>query len=274
MKDKVIYYRDEINDDFAGNNIKTKPLPDKYDYSHKNVIWRFFAFILYYFIAFPLVSLYNLIRHGERIKNRKILKPYKRNGYFIYGNHTMIAADAFTSPRVTFPKKTNVIVNPDAFSIPVVSHLVEMLGGVPIATNLNGMRKFSNAIHDYAERGKVVMIFPEAHIWPYYSGIRPFKDVSFKYPAQENKPVFCFTKTFQKRKFFKRPRVVVYVDGPFFPQATLNVKQNQKYLRERVYETMVERSKMSNVEYVRYIKVEDNAKISGIADVETATANA
>ena len=37
---------------------------------------------------------------------------------------------------------------------------------------------------------------------------------------------------------------------------------------------MVERSKMSNVEYVRYIKVEDNAEISGIADVETATANA
>ena len=32
MKDKVIYYRDEINDDFAGNNIKTKPLPDNYDY--------------------------------------------------------------------------------------------------------------------------------------------------------------------------------------------------------------------------------------------------
>ena len=64
------------------------------------------------------------------------------------------------------------------------------------------------------------------------------------------------------------------MDGPFFPQATLNVKQNQKYLRERVYETMVERSKMSNVEYVRYIKVEDNAEISGIADVETATANA
>ena len=28
--DKVIYYKDELNDDFAGNNIKTKDVPDNF----------------------------------------------------------------------------------------------------------------------------------------------------------------------------------------------------------------------------------------------------
>lgn len=32
---KVITYRDPVNDDFAGTNIKTKPLPEWFRYTHK-----------------------------------------------------------------------------------------------------------------------------------------------------------------------------------------------------------------------------------------------
>lgn len=253
--EKVRYYKDEINDDFAENNIKTKALPDDYAYIKKNPVRKVAAFILYYIVAFPLVTIYNKLFHGERIKNKRVLKGYRKNGYYIYGNHTMIAADAFTPGRVTFPKKANIIVSPDAVSVPVVSSMVEMLGGIPIATSFRGMRGFTEALKSYSDRGKVVMIYPEAHIWPYCTEIRPFKDVSFKYPAKDGRPVFCFTRVFEKRLFFRRPKVTVYVDGPFFPQEGFSVKQNQKYLRDCVYETMKKRAELNEVEYVKYVKV-------------------
>ena len=254
MNKKVIYYKDEINDDFAGNNIKTKDLPENYVYLKKNPLWRAGAFVLYYIIAFPIVTVYNKILHGERIKNRRVLRGFKKKGYYLYGNHTMMAADAFTPARVTFPKKANIIVNPDAVSIPVVSLLVEMLGGVPIATNLRGMKKFTTAMNEYSERQKVIMIYPEAHIWPYYTGIRPFKDVSFKYPAKDGRPVFCFTRVFKKRKLSRKPKVTVYIDGPFFPEEGNSVKENQKYLRDCVYDAMLNRSALNETEYVRYVR--------------------
>ena len=65
------------------------------------------------------------------------------------------------------------------------------------------------------------------------------------------------------------PGVAVYIDGPFFPKSDLSVKENQKYLRDEVYETMVKRSKASNVEYIRYVKLPEGK--SGAED-RTATA--
>ncbi len=266
---KTRYYKDELNDDFASNEIKTKELPADYTYEKKSLLWKLSSFLLYYFFAVPVVTIYNKLVHGERIKNKKVLRAYKRKGYYLYGNHTMEAADAFTPGRVAFPHKANIIVSPDAVSLPVVSSFVQMLGGIPIATTFGGMRKFTAAISDYSKKNKVIMIYPEAHIWPYYTGIRPFKDVSFKYPAKENKPVFCFTRVFRKRFLRSRPGVTVYIDGPFFPKSDLSVKENQKYLRDKVYETMVKRSKASNVEYIRYVKLPD-----GESGAENCTATA
>lgn len=268
--EKVRYYKDELNDDFAGNDIKTKKLPENYKYIKKNPVWKVAAFILYYIVAVPVVTIYNKLVHGERIKNRRVLKGYRKNGYYIYGNHTMVAADAFTPGRVTFPKKANIIVSPDAVSIPVVSSLVEMLGGIPIATSLHGMKGFTEALKSYSDRGKVVMIYPEAHIWPYYTGGRPFKDVSFKYPAKDGRPVFCFTRVFKKRLLSCRPKVTVYVDGPFFPQEGFSVKQNQKYLRDCVYETMKKRVELNEVEYVKYVKVAETYAESNAEKPQTS----
>ena len=104
------------------------------------------------------------------------------------------------------------------------------------------------------------MIYPEAHIWPFYTKIRPFADSSFRYPIQYGCPVFCFTNTYQKRRFSKTPRIVTYVDGPFFPNENLDRKEKQADLRNRVYEAMCERSKMNNVELIKYVKATDNDK--------------
>lgn len=252
---RVYYYSDELNDDFAGTKIRHKELPVDYDYFPKNPLRRVFGFLFYRVVATPIVFLYEKLIRREKIVNRKLLKKYGKNGYFLYANHTSAVDDAFTPTLVTFPKKAYILVNPDAVSIPVAGKLVELLGGVPLPTDRHGMRNFHSAVLSHAEKKHCVMIYPEAHIWPYYTKIRPFRDVSFRYPAETGQPVFCYTTTFRKRKFFRRPQETVYIDGPFWPDKALSVKENQKRLRDLVYETMQKRSELSTYEYASYIKV-------------------
>ncbi len=44
-------------------------------------------------------------------------------------------------------------------------------------------------------------IFPEAHVWPYYTGIRPFGEAAFHYPVATGKPVYTMTVTYQRRRW-------------------------------------------------------------------------
>ncbi len=251
---KVYYYKDEINDDFAGTNIDRKELPVDYSYFSRNPIRKFFGFVLYRLIVTPLVFLFQKTVYHQTIKNKKVLKGYRKNGYFLYANHTLTVGDAFTPTLVTFPKKAYILVNPDAVSLPVAGKAVEMFGGVPLPTQRKGLRPFHDAVLKHAEKKHCVVVYPEAHIWPYYTKIRPFKDVSFRYPAEADKPVFSFTTTYQKRRFLPFPKVTVYVDGPFFPDKNLSVKENQRTLRDAVYETMKQRSELSTYEHREYIK--------------------
>lgn len=251
---KTYYYTDELNDDFAGTNIKRKPLKENYRYIKRNPLWRLTSCLLYRLIATPIVFLIEKLVYREKIVDRKKLRPYRKSGYFLYGNHTTAMSDAFTPTLVAFPKKAHILVNPDTVSLPVLSPIVEMLGGMPVPDSLAATRKFTKAIDERAQKGQVIVVYPEAHIWPYHTKIRPFKDSSFKYPAAHGKPVFTFTKTFQKRRFGKTPKITVYIDGPFLPEPTFSVPENKKALRNAAYEAMVARSKYSTYEINRFIK--------------------
>ena len=128
-----------------------------------------------------------------------------------------------------------------------------MLGAIPTPDDKTAAKNFLQTIEKRIKQKYSVTIYPEAHIWPYYTKIRPFKDVSFKYPVELNVPVFSLTNTYQsygKNKI----KIVSYIDGPFFAKNELNKKEKQKDLRNIVYETMQERSKNSNVEYIKYVK--------------------
>ena len=106
----------------------------------------------------------------------------------------------------------------------------------------------------------MISVYPEAHIWPYYSKIRNFVSTSFKYPVKFNKPVFSFTTTYKERKG-RRPKITVYIDGPFYPNKNLNTKKAQEELRNVVYDKMCERAKNTDVEYYKYIKVDSQEEV-------------
>ena len=192
------------------------------------------------------------IKFKIKYVGKEKLKPYKKQGYFIYGNHTQIFADTFITSNTNYPKKNFFIVNPENVSMKFLGNVVEMLGAIPIPGNKEAMKNFLEVIEKRIKDGNSVTIFPEAHIWPYYTKIRPFKSVSFKYPIELDKPVFCITNTYQKRGKNK-VKITSYIDGPFFVNKDLETKQEQKKdLRDRVYNQMVERSKNSKFEFIKY----------------------
>jgi hypothetical protein len=129
---------------------------------------------------------------------------------------------------------------------------------LPLPDNLSAARNFKNEIERRYREGSFVTIYPEAHIWPYYTKIRPFKDMSFGYPVSLNAPVFCFTNCYRKRRWRKTPKMVTYIDGPFQSDPSQSAKQQKAYLREQVYNAMVARSAENNVEVIKYIRRETN----------------
>ena len=77
------------------------------------------------------------------------------------------------------------------------------------------------------------------------------------YPIKCGVPVFAFTNTYQKRRFSKKPRIVTYIDGPFYPDETLPFSLRRKDLRDRVHGAMCERAALSDTVWIEYKKMEE-----------------
>ena len=252
-KEKIIYYSDEINDDFANSNIKAIKVTGDYKYLNSNIFYNFISKILY-IIMLPIAYIYSKLKFNFRFDNKKIIKKYREKGFIVYANHTQKIYDVFMPALLSFPKKSYEIVDPDNISIPIQGKLNVMLGAVPLADTISGSKNLLKFMKIILENGNPIFIYPEAHIWPYYTKIRNFSSTSFKYPIKFDVPVFCVTSTYQKRKFRKKPKIISYVDGPFYYNQELNGKERQEDLRNRIYNCMNERSKNSNVNYIKYIK--------------------
>lgn len=261
MKKKIIYYQNELEDEFSAAQIKARAIDENYDYDGGlgRRIARLFVYVIF---AKPVAFIYLKLFYGHRIVNRKIIKDYLKKksdkGFFLYGNHTNAGADALIPSMVCMPKNVSVIVHPNNVSMPVFGHVTPCLGAIPLPDDKKAMVNFMKSVEARVCKVKdCITIYPEAHIWPYYTHIRPFTDKSFGYPVKYKTPVFCFTNTYQKRFFFGGVRMVTYVDGPFYPEDGIPVVKSRKYLRDAVYDTMVKRSGNNSIEKIVYKKKQD-----------------
>lgn len=261
MGRKTFVYSDELNDDFARSNgkIKKKKIDAEYKYVTKNPVWKAGAFVVYRLIATPVAFIMMKTLRGVKIKNRAAIKQLKRSktGFFLYGNHTQDWGDAFAPTLACFPKKVHIVVNADAVSIPVIGHVAHMAGGMPLPSDMGGMKNFLSSIKTLSEKSDVITVYPEAHIWPFYNGIREFSDASFAYPMRLNKPVVAFTVTYRRRKVFKnaKPLATVTLSQPFYPE---NYK-NRTELRNAVHDFMTQTvEKEGSYAYHTYVKKEKN----------------
>ena len=260
MKVKKYYYSDPLNDDFAENNIDTKPIPADYVYVPRSPVFNFFAALLYRLIARPATYLFIKIAYHHRFVNKKAIGEIGKQGCFFFGNHTLEAGDAFIPNHMAL-RKNYIVANPDATSIKGIGTIVKMFGAIPLPSTVSGTVKYKEAISELIDKGKTVTVYPEAHIWPRYTGIRPFRSDSFALPVMCNSPCYSFTNVFLKSKnpLIKRPVVKTYINGPFYPDESLPKRERAVDLRNRVYDSMV-REATKQEQYITNIYI-DKTKI-------------
>jgi len=250
----IIYYDDVHTDEFSTAEITPIKIDGGYKYVHEGIFKKFTHFFWYKIVGIPMAKAYLKIKFSHETVGREVLEKHKNDAYFLYGNHTQQTGDAVMPAVLCRPKEVYVIVHPNNVSMPYLGKITPSLGALPLPDDMAAMRNFIKAVELRLSQNKVIAIYPEAHIWPFYTGIRPFPDNSFQYPVRYDKPVYCFTDTYQLTGGGKRVKMVTYIDGPFYPDKTLSVGKRRADLRERVYNIMTERAKNSNVDVIRYEK--------------------
>lgn len=247
MKNKVYTYS-ALDDDFFDDG-KPHELPKGYKWIKTDFFSKLKS-VLVYSLAVAFGTVYCRIVLHMRIKGAKALRKCK-TGFFLYGNHTQPVGDVFIPALCCFPKRIYTVVSPANFDIPVIGKILFPLGALPIPNSLKDMREFGSALEQRVNENHPVIIYPEAHVWPYYTGIRQFSAVSFKYPEKYGVPTFCMTTTYQKRKLSKKPKMTVYINGPFWGCGD-NLRARAENLRDVVYDCMIKNSQTSNCEYIKY----------------------
>ena len=114
---KIIYYQDEVNDEFSEVKIEPRIIDENYKYIHKNPFWNMGAFIIQNIILVPIRILYAKIKFKITYIGKEKLKKYKKSGYFVYVNHTQPFGDTLIPSIPIYPKRNFFIVNPENVSM-------------------------------------------------------------------------------------------------------------------------------------------------------------
>lgn len=250
--ENTIYFK-TFEDDVVISKNQNYKIKENYKWIHTHPIYKITSCIMYK-IASIFGYFYCKINLKIQIENKKVLKNYKKQGYFLYANHTQPVGDVFIPNEICRPKRTYIVVSQANLGIPVIGKLLPMLGALPISSSINNTKKLYDAINKRINEGNCVVIYPEAHVWPYYTKIREFSNTSFKFPVELDKPSFCVTTTYYKKS--KKPGIRIFIDGPFFPDKNLTKKDRAKKLHDDIYYTMKKRAENSNYEYIKYRKEE------------------
>ena len=202
MEEKIIYSEDELNDEFSSKKIIPRTIDKSFKYN-KSFIWEFFSTIFQNILSMPIKILYLKIKFHHKFIGKEKIKKFKKQGLFIYANHTQEFADTMIPSMAIYPKRNFFIVNPENISMGHTGFLVELLGAIPVPGDIISFKNFLNRIKNRIKKGYSITIYPEAHIWPYSTWIRNFKSVSFRYPVKYNAPIFTITNTYKKYKKIK-----------------------------------------------------------------------
>ena len=90
---KIIYYKDELNDEFSKAKIKPRVIDENYIYIHKNPLWNIASFLVQNVFSVPIKVLYSKFKFRIKYVGKEKLKKYKNKGILymeITHNHLQI----------------------------------------------------------------------------------------------------------------------------------------------------------------------------------------
>lgn len=241
-----------FTDDFVESRNQDMALPPDYVWIKTGFFHRLWSGFLYG-LAVAFAYIYGGLCLGLRVERHADLRRFRDTGVVVYGNHTQPLGDVFFPARVCLPKRIYTLAAPANLGIPVIGKILPALGALPIPSGVHAMSGFLAAVNRRLEERKCVVVYPEAHVWPWYTEIRPFPTSAFSFPIDANVPCFCATSTYHRRKRGGKPRMTIHLDGPFYPDESLPRPARKARLRDEIHACMTERSKLSDCRYIEYL---------------------
>lgn len=246
-------YKDYTDDvvQVAGQDFR---LPEDYEWVRTDVWYRVCSFLLYGIIR-GVAWIYCRLVLGVHIHGGWLLDN-EEGGIMLVGNHTQEVGDAFI-PVVANRRRINTIISPANLKVPVLGPMLRMIGGLAIPDGIRQMGRFGESIAYRARQGHCIVVYPEAHVWPYYTKLRPFPSTSFRYSVENNLPVFTMTTTYRKPRHGSKPRIDVWIDGPVSDLPSGSAKERRETLCRNARRQMEQRCASSNYEYCTYTRIDD-----------------
>ncbi|MFD1410850.1 lysophospholipid acyltransferase family protein [Lapidilactobacillus gannanensis] len=248
---KTVYYYQTFQDDFVTSPHQAVQLPADFDY--QRVRWgpKLRSWLLRPWLRLFSYGYQHLVLHLH-VENRQVLRQAQQQGIYLYSNHTQTMGDAFLAFMVLGRRRPWIIASPANWGLPGLRRILAAGGAVPLPQGRQQFINFQKGLAVAIQQGKAVLIYPEAHVWPYYTKIRPLPIAAFHYPTTTPAPVFAMTVTYQQRHWRQKPKRTVYLDGPFSADQTLTRVEQQRQLRDQVAQAMVKRSQTNNYHYYHY----------------------
>ena len=219
-------------------------IDENYEYIKNGKIFCLFSNLLYYGVAFPILTLFNKIVYDLKIEGKENIKNLKTGAvsvcnHVLFLDCTMVGL-AFGLNRVYFTTREG------SFKIPFVRKLIKLLRAIPIPTKLENKIYFVKELDKAIQEGNIIHFYPEKSLWPYYEKLRNFKNGAFSFAIRNNVPVIPMVVSFREpkgmRKLLKRKKDVTikilspieYIDNDY------SKKDSVENLKEQVYQVMKE----------------------------------
>ncbi len=217
-------------------------IDENYEYIKNEKIFLFFSNLLYYGIAFPILTVLNKLVYDLKIEGKENIKNLK-TGAISVSNHVLILDCSMVGLAFGL-KKLYFTTREGSFKIPFVRKLIKLLRAIPIPTKVTNKVHFTKALDKEIQNGRIIHFYPEQALWPYYEKLRNFKNGAFNFAIRNDVPVIPMVITFRNprgvRKLFKKKKdVTLKILEPIkYINDEDNSKDSVEKLKEQVYETM------------------------------------
>lgn len=150
------------------NKLVNVSITKDYEYKFKNPLLIILSYFIR-FIAMLIIPVLLFVKHGIIVKGRRNIKKLK-TGAISISNH-VLTFDSLMVAYSLFPRQIVYQAAEVNFKIPVVRHIIRLLGVVPIPTSLTARPAYIKATSEFLKEGKIVHIYPEGSLWPGYNRI-------------------------------------------------------------------------------------------------------
>jgi 1-acyl-sn-glycerol-3-phosphate acyltransferase len=207
-----------------------------------NYIKEFFCGFFYFFIAIPLLIIFNRCFFGLKIENRKVLKKIKKSGAVTICNHVHEMDSAICAVGI-HRRKLIYVSQPANFDRGIASIFVDVLGSVPTPSTPKELQSFIYTLSRYLRKGRLVHFYPEGDLIKYDDNIREFQRGAFYLANDAQVPVLPMKIVYRRpdglqRFFKKRPCFTLVFGEPIHPNYVLHGNNAVNDIQRRAEQIM------------------------------------